>query len=64
MVYNAQLIPLQKNLWLNLSGMPMLNLPQLIVGYFDAITSIAEHKGGYFLNYTIKDVLFNNFIDQ
>lgn len=42
--------------------MSFLNLPWIIIGYFNVVVSIREHKGGHHSYYSQKACLFANFI--
>lgn len=48
LVYNAIHIKLQKKLWKELLLIPKLNLPWIMLGDFNAITSSSDHKGSNF----------------
>lgn len=62
MVYNAELPILEKKLWKELSLIPKLNLPWIVLGDFNAIMSTAEHKESNFRYYARKAYLFSKFI--
>lgn len=61
-IYNSQLISDHKFLWKQLSGMNSLNIPWLLCGDFNAISSYEDHRGGSFKNYAAKANIFSNFI--
>lgn len=44
--------------------MKNLDLPQLVAGDFNAITSTNEHHGGSFVNYAHKYSYFIDFINR
>lgn len=52
----------QKIVWNELYGMAFLDLSWLITRDFNAITSLEEHHGGDFSNYSYKAMLFSDFI--
>lgn len=58
MVYNSQQPKLQRNLWKELSMIPKLNLPWIVLGDFNVITSSAYHKGSSFHYYARKAYFF------
>lgn len=47
--YNSTHFHSQCSLWHELSRISSINIPWLIIGDFNAITTRDEHKGGYFL---------------
>lgn len=63
-VYNANRLSSQRNLWTELSRLAALDLPWLLVGDFNTIVNRSEHKGGSFLYYSRKANFFLNFIDS
>lgn len=63
-IYNASHLQSQCNLWYELSKLSTINLPWLIIGDFNAITSREGHKGGSFASYSRKACYFLNFIED
>lgn len=63
-IYNAQLLNLQQLVQKELSHLASINILWVIMGDFNAITSIDEHKSSSFHYYAIKASLFNNFISD
>ncbi|KAJ0987975.1 hypothetical protein J5N97_006331 [Dioscorea zingiberensis] len=61
-IYNSQNVQYQKVLWRDLSHMSSLSLPWVLVGDFNAILSIEEHRGGRFDRYAVKSKLFSEFM--
>lgn len=61
-VYNGHHLAIQKLLWVELFGMSQINLPWLVIGDFNAISSFVEHKGGAFHYHANKARLFSNFM--
>lgn len=49
-------------MWFELSKMVPLNLPRLIAGDFNTVSSRSDHKGGSFVYYSSKAYLFLSFI--
>lgn len=49
-------------MWRELSKLPMLKLPRLVIGDFNTIRSMEEHRGVSFNNYASKFIYFNYFI--
>ena len=63
-VYNDQRIGVQKQLWKELFGMSNLNLPWVLLGDFNSITTASKHKGGPYYYYARKAKLFMDFISN
>ncbi|KAJ0961508.1 hypothetical protein J5N97_002012 [Dioscorea zingiberensis] len=63
-IYNSQHGNIQKALWKNLSLISMLDLPWILLGDFNAILNTNEHRGGLFVNYSLKSRHFNDFLIQ
>ncbi|KAJ0967671.1 hypothetical protein J5N97_024588 [Dioscorea zingiberensis] len=63
-VYNAQSVHLQKNLWHDLNSISSLNLPWILMGDFNAILNSEEHRGGCFDHYAAKAKHFTDFISS
>lgn len=61
-VYNAQRLSLQRDLWRELAQFARIDCPWIIFGDFNSITSSTEHLGGNFNYYARKAYLFSNFI--
>lgn len=61
-IYNAQNITLQNSLWKELSQVANLNVPWVMLGDFNGITSIDKHHGSSYNYYAHKANLFSNFI--
>ena len=63
-VYNSQHIYTQHALWKSLSSIALLDLPWLIIGDFNAILLVSEHRGGNSSSYNAKWKLFNEFVSN
>lgn len=63
-VYNAQHLSFQQKLWKELSLVQRLDLPWIVLGDFNAITSQSEHKGSNFSYYARKAYFFSKFISD
>lgn len=61
-VYNSSRIKAQYSVWHELSGMASINLPWILIGDFNAITSLNEFQGGSQIYYRRKDHVFSDFI--
>lgn len=64
MVYNSCRIRNQCLLWSKLSGMTPLNIPWIIIGYFNAISGMHEYKGKHHFHYLGKARYFSSFISS
>lgn len=63
-IYNASHFQSQCSLWHELSKIFAINLPWLIVGDFNTITSREKHKCGLYAYYSCKAHYFLNFIED
>lgn len=61
-VYNGHRTMIQKILWKELSSLSFINTPWAIIGDFNSITMLSEHKGVPFRYYASKARLFADFI--
>lgn len=62
LLFNGTRIKDQCSMWFELSKMVPLNLPRLIAGDFNTVSSRSDHKGGSFVYYSSKAYLFLSFI--
>lgn len=63
-IYNSSRIQGQCLLWKEILGMTSLNLPGIIIGDFNDVVDLSEHKGGPNFYISHKACLFSDFISK
>lgn len=63
-IYNSHRLCAQLSLWQELNRISVINLPWLIIGDFNCITSRDEQRGGMFAYYSHKAYFFHDIINS